>query len=1082
MIRKAEREFKLARLLRSALYLCDRGVPLTPIRMRPKLHSAFALRQNGPVKSPNPWLPPLLLSASVVALICAAPLSAFAQTPPIPNPLQYGLGLIGAPAAWAAGYSGVGVTIAIGDTGIDTMHPAFAGKIDPRSMNYVLPAPGAVYDRTQITDLGYHGTHVSGIALASGTSDAPGVAYNADVVMLRVLADTRACKAPGANCTPDVIDDPAASSLDYFATLTNVGIYNASYGPSLPRGTANLQQWPSYTIDATEEAAAWNAVSAGKIIVAATGNDRGVNPAAGRNPNGLALDPFIRPANANAGVYDDRGANYDFSNLLGQNGLIIGVTAVDQNKTIAGFANMCGVTASWCVAAPGVNIYSTLPDNMYGSLSGTSMAAPMVSGALADLTQAYPGYNSQDLAHVLFATAENIGGQAADNAIYGYGLIRLDRAIAGPTTLAADYAVNVANRQMTYWSQPFATSGGFSKTGDGYLIIAGRTDAAGDVAVNGGALGVDGTLTLDTEMTVAQGATLAGFGTINGNTIVNGTLNAGQLPNYSDLIANNGGTLPAGIPLTGTSPGTLTFDGNVTLGSTAIMRVNVDGNLQIPGGPRTYDKIIVDGDGHVFTANGTLTPILRGIPGGTNTYSPTIGTSFPFLMAFDGATVTGSFTGLVQPTNALPANARLDTVYSPTGISLNVTPLTFTGLAAAQGLNINQLALANALDRARPAAGLAMFGRTQTIFDALYQQDAGGDAAALNSLSGQGQAAIPSAILDAFAGFSDVIGDRQTMLASGFGAAQAALTPNIALSYANTGTIAEALGAPGGPFASQTPASAAAIADSWTTWGQGYGRQSRVGEANGVPGANASSGGFVVGSDRLVAANLIAGGAAGYTHTATGSAGMSATADTYAGALYATWTPGPFVFDARLAGGPTTGNTTRFISFPGVSTPTGGTVNGWGLLAAGDAGYQFDLIGVTLKPFAGLTGQNFHRNGFTETSDFGLSFPTRTFDRVTGELGVWTTKLFHAGATTYMLQFKAAWTDDFSNPALTTQAALLDQPFGIAAANPGRDAAVVAVNVAAWQTESVALFANYRGEFRDNATSNQGTIGMRVSW
>ncbi len=77
---------------------------------------------------------------------------------------------------------------------------------------------------------------------------------------------------------------------------------------------------------------------------------------------------------------------------------------------------MCGVTASWCVAAPGVGIYSTIPASKrfpdgYAHLSGTSMATPMVSGALALLTQAYPAYNSQDLAHVLFATAENLGAR-----------------------------------------------------------------------------------------------------------------------------------------------------------------------------------------------------------------------------------------------------------------------------------------------------------------------------------------------------------------------------------------------------------------------------------------------------------------------------------------------------------------------------------------------------------------------------------------------------------------------------------------------------------------------------------------------
>ena len=80
---------------------------------------------------------------------------------------------------------------------------------------------------------------------------------------------------------------------------------------------------------------------------------------------------------------------------------------------------------------------------------------------------------------------------------------------------------------MTYWSQPLATSGGFSKTGAA-SFVAGRTTASGDVSVNAGALGVDGTLTLATQMTVAPGATLAGFGTIVGNTTINGTLAPGS--------------------------------------------------------------------------------------------------------------------------------------------------------------------------------------------------------------------------------------------------------------------------------------------------------------------------------------------------------------------------------------------------------------------------------------------------------------------------------------------------------------------------------------------------------------------------
>ena len=121
-----------------------------------------------------------------------------------------------------------------------------------------------------------------------------------------------------------------------------------------------------------EKEALLQALRAGKIVVAANGNDRISSPIAGRNPSGLALYPFIQPANAKAGVYDDDGKNSNFSDLLHQSGLVIGVTAIGEDKRIASYAQFCGVAASWCVAAPGGNsplddgIWSTLPGGKYG--------------------------------------------------------------------------------------------------------------------------------------------------------------------------------------------------------------------------------------------------------------------------------------------------------------------------------------------------------------------------------------------------------------------------------------------------------------------------------------------------------------------------------------------------------------------------------------------------------------------------------------------------------------------------------------------------------------------------------------------
>ncbi len=203
-------------------------------------YPAFCAAREGSGKSGKRVSASFLFSSTAMVALLAASASALAQTPPTPDPKQYGLTLIGAPIAWAAGYTGAGVTIAVGDTGVtnnqDPLGFTGAGKIDSRSKNFVLPYPGAKYDPKQITDLGSHGTHVSGIALASATSDTPGVAYDANLVMLRVLASSTACGSKVRTCKRPASATPTAASLNYFASLANVNIYNASFGISPSAG------------------------------------------------------------------------------------------------------------------------------------------------------------------------------------------------------------------------------------------------------------------------------------------------------------------------------------------------------------------------------------------------------------------------------------------------------------------------------------------------------------------------------------------------------------------------------------------------------------------------------------------------------------------------------------------------------------------------------------------------------------------------------------------------------------------------------------------------------------------------------
>ena len=154
----------------------------------------------------------------------------------------------------------------------------------------MLSSPGAPYDPTDFQDLSGHGTGVAGIAAASASSQAPGIAYGANLVILRISSTVLfGYPAPGyANPVPDAIN--------YFATLGNVPVMSLSQGIALNAsdvGTAT--KWPAYTLDPVWESAALNAISQNKIIVAATGNDRYFTPGVGNNPFNLALYPSSSP-------------------------------------------------------------------------------------------------------------------------------------------------------------------------------------------------------------------------------------------------------------------------------------------------------------------------------------------------------------------------------------------------------------------------------------------------------------------------------------------------------------------------------------------------------------------------------------------------------------------------------------------------------------------------------------------------------------------------------------------------------------------------------------------------------------------
>lgn len=240
--------------------------------------------------------------------------------------IPYGVSMINAPNLWNLGYTGKGVTIAIIDTGCDTTHPNLAGRIiGGRNFTADDNSNPNIYK-----DYQGHGTHVAGtIAASKSNTGLVGVAPEANLLILKSLDKSGSGKI-----------EWTINAINY-AISQKVDIISMSLGIS-----QDIPQLKQAIIRAT---------SSNIIVVCAAGNE-------GDNAN-PQTDELSYPAGYNE---------------------VISVGAIDKNKSAARFTNS---NKEVDVVAPGVDITSTYPGGKYATLSGTSMATPHVSGAIALLIQ-----------------------------------------------------------------------------------------------------------------------------------------------------------------------------------------------------------------------------------------------------------------------------------------------------------------------------------------------------------------------------------------------------------------------------------------------------------------------------------------------------------------------------------------------------------------------------------------------------------------------------------------------------------------------------------------------------------------------
>lgn len=323
-----------------------------------------------------------------------------------------GPSLHGAITAWQSGASGVGATIAIVDSGIDTANTEFAGRIAATSRD-------VVGFRSLSNAEDDHGTQVALVAAAArNDSGIVGMAWNATVQMLR--ADTPGTCNASDGCT--FADANIAAGIDA-AVSAGARVINLSLGGD----PANAALRTSIA----------RAASSGAVIVVSAGNDGG-STSAGVDPTNP--DPFA------ASVLQAGGAN------------VIIVGSVDDAGVISDFSNRPGTSAASTLMALGERVCcvydGSVPKTTTGAdgtfvtvVSGTSFAAPQVSGAVALLAEAFPNLTGAQIVDLLLRSARDAGSTGTD-AIYGRGLLDIARAFSpqGSTSLAGtQVAVSLAS-------------------------------------------------------------------------------------------------------------------------------------------------------------------------------------------------------------------------------------------------------------------------------------------------------------------------------------------------------------------------------------------------------------------------------------------------------------------------------------------------------------------------------------------------------------------------------------------------------------------------------------------------------------
>ena len=321
---------------------------------------------------------------------------------------QWGLEQINGPEAWSQQTGSPNVIVAVVDTGVEATHPALAANmwtnrgeiasngIDDDKNGYVDDVGGwdVANSDNDPSDIQGHGTHVAGIAAATGNDGigTSGTSWDASIMPVRAL------------------DDKGVGTTLGISKAINYAVNNGARVVNLSLGGDGYSQTLATAITEAKET----------LFVVSAGNG------------------------GSDGVGDDTSVSPSFPcNMPAEN--LICVAASDSNDSLTSFSNY-GVSVD--LAAPGRTIYSTYPGAKYSYASGTSMATPFVSGAAALLWAEKTSASTSDIRRALLDGVEKVSALTGKVATGG----RLD--LQGALQLVAGGSVSEPEPTPTPTEEP----------------------------------------------------------------------------------------------------------------------------------------------------------------------------------------------------------------------------------------------------------------------------------------------------------------------------------------------------------------------------------------------------------------------------------------------------------------------------------------------------------------------------------------------------------------------------------------------------------------------------------------------------